>query len=98
VREPRSEAIEVESRRCRPALQGRLRQPTIARPAQAEAAHGLRDRPLDALPLPIEPPALLALLSLSRGCQRLVLGTRMHAQAKYGLIRQALDTFSRQTA
>jgi hypothetical protein len=66
---------------------------------QAEAAHALRDLRLDALPLPIELPALLALQAPSRGRQGLVLGARMQAEpAAPGPGTPWLGGHTRQTA
>jgi hypothetical protein len=77
--EPSGQAIQVESGRRRYTLEGRFGQPTVAGSAQAEAAHALRDRRLDALPLPVEPP-LIALQTRSRTRQGLMLSARMQAK------------------
>jgi hypothetical protein len=73
--EPGCEAVEVERRRSGHVLQARFGQPTVARPAQAEGAHTLRDRALNALTPNVEPPTHLAGLSRPGGRDRLVLGT-----------------------
>ncbi len=98
VLEPSGETIQVEGSGRGHALECRLRQSTIAGSAQAKAAYALRDRALDALPLRVQAPALLALVLFARCRQCLVLGTRMQGQptacrsgtARFGRTRPAI--------
>jgi hypothetical protein len=98
VPEPGGQTIQVEGSGRGHPLEGRLHQSAVAGAAQAEAAHALRDRALDALPLLVQAPALLALVLFARCCQCLVLGTRMQGQptacrssaARFGWTRPAI--------
>src|SRR5215217_468003 len=56
--EPIPETAEVDSGRCRDVLQVDLGQPAIARPAQPEGAHALRDGALDPGPSGIKASSL----------------------------------------
>src|SRR3954453_271535 len=72
--QPSCEAIKVEGRGGRHVLQACLGQPTVARLAQAERAHALRERTLDPLTLGIKPAAGFTLQAGPGGRQLLVFG------------------------
>src|SRR5215204_7626127 len=78
--QPSCKAVKVEGCGGRYVLQARLGQPTVARLAQAERAHALRERALDPtldpLTLSIELTAGFALQASPSGRQRLVFGAR----------------------
>src|SRR4051812_48022249 len=71
--QPGCEAIEVEGRGGRHALQARLGEPAVARLAQTKRTHALRDRTLDTLALGVELAAGLAVQACPSGRDRLVL-------------------------
>src|SRR4051812_35898995 len=72
--QPSCQAIKVEGRGGCHALQARLGQPAVARPAQAERTHALRERTLDTLALGVELAAGRAVQACSSGRDRLVFG------------------------
>src|SRR3954447_13490353 len=74
--QPSREAIKVEGRGGRHVLQTCLGQPTVARLAQAERAHALRERTLDPLTLRIKLTAGFTLQAGPSGRERLVFGAR----------------------
>src|SRR3954467_4328336 len=74
--QPSCEAIKVEGRGGRHVLQAGLGQPTVARLAQAERAHALRERTLDPLTLGIKLTAGFTLQAGPSGRERLVFGAR----------------------
>ena len=74
--QPSCEAIKVEGRGGRHVLQACLGKPTVARLAQAERAHALRERTLDPLALSIKLTAGFALQAGPGGGERLVFGAR----------------------
>lgn len=78
--EPSCEAVEVNGRGGGHALRACHCQPAAVGPVQAQRAHALRDRGLDALPLGVEPLARLACQPPPGGRDRLVLGTRVQRQ------------------
>src|SRR3954471_16503484 len=74
--QPSCEAIKVEGRGGRHVLQACLGQPTVARLAQGERAHALRERTLAPLTLGIKLTAGFTLQAGPSGRERLVFGAR----------------------